>query len=142
MIEIAKIFNMSPKTLRNRCKELGLKRRSFQESMSNIKKKFYSKLSNRKKHWTDNPKRTRTSTGYIQLCVNGEQVYEHRKVWENYYNVKLNPNEEIHHLNGIRDDNRIENLALVTNKNHPRRTLINVLQNRIKFLESKLNERN
>jgi len=40
--------------------------------------------------------------------------------------------EIVHHRNGIRDDNRIENLQLVSDDRH---TQITILGNRIKLLE-------
>ncbi len=37
-------------------------------------------------------------------------VFEHRLIYEEYYNCCLLPFVIIHHINGIIDDNRIENL--------------------------------
>lgn len=52
------------------------------------------------------------SNGYVSLFINGEAIYEHRFVMEQVLGRPLEPFENVHHVNGIRDDNRPENLEL------------------------------
>jgi hypothetical protein len=48
----------------------------------------------------------------------GTYAYEHHLVWWQAHGVVPGPDEVIHHQNGDKHDNRIENLGLLTRKAH------------------------
>jgi hypothetical protein len=64
---------------------------------------------------------TLTKFGYKLIYKKGKQVREHRNIIENYLGRKLKKEEVIHHINGIKYDNRIENLKLIKNQSKHRR---------------------
>jgi hypothetical protein len=56
--------------------------------------------------------------GYVYVQVEGKKVGQHRLVMENYLGRKLEPDERVHHKNGVRSDNAKTNLELWTTA-HP-----------------------
>jgi len=68
----------------------------------------------------------------------GRYVAEHRLVWEKAHGELLPDGWLIHHINGIRDDNRPENLVALKPSGHSGKTLQQLLQKRIRDLESQL----
>lgn len=72
--------------------------------------------------------------GYMLRGMKGGTVFEHRFVWEKH-NGQLPKGWLVHHLNGKRDDNRIENLMGMPRKRHSPTLIIKPYRKRIIELE-------
>ena len=82
-------------------------------SRSCLAKVHLEKFSHLRFKPSNQPKHT-----YKQMTVNGKQVRVHRYMMEQHLGRKLATWEHVHHINNNSQDNRIENLAVLSNSNH------------------------
>uniref|UniRef100_A0A6M3L837 Putative homing endonuclease n=1 Tax=viral metagenome TaxID=1070528 RepID=A0A6M3L837_9ZZZZ len=93
-------------------------------------------------HWRWQGGRKKPRSGYILLYrpdhprAVKRYVPEHILVWEETHHQSLPDGWEVHHINGIKDDNRSKNLLGMRKGKH--RLIIPELQKRIQQLEAQL----
>jgi hypothetical protein len=56
--------------------------------------------------------------GYVMLSVNGQKFAEHRYVMEQHIGRKLTSDEDVHHRDGNKQNNALENLILINHAEH------------------------
>jgi hypothetical protein len=127
---IARQVGLAAKTIVDRLKRAGVNRRTRSD--------YSGAVGARNANWRGG--RFTRNSGYVQLRVGGRYVFEHRFVMENLLKRKLARSEHVHHINGIRDDNRPENLVALDARAHKREgwTLVIALQTRIRQLEEQI----
>lgn len=62
--------------------------------------------------------------GYIRIRVNGKIYPAHRLMWLYVHKEFPKPGMQIDHINGVRDDNRIDNLRLVVSQGNQRNRVV------------------
>lgn len=89
---------------------------------SKQKRKFCSQQCARIYRWEHYTPKQYKENGYIVSYINGYNAKgnakQHRLIMEEAMGRKLGPDEVVHHKNGIKDDNRIENLEVITRSEH------------------------
>ncbi len=73
--------------------------------------------------------------GYRKISVKGKAIPEHRFIMSQYLKRDLRKEEQIHHVNGDKLDNRIENLELWNTSQPPGQRVIDKIKFYAEFLE-------
>lgn len=89
--------------------------------------------------------RVKSKGGYTLLykpghhrITHGNYVYEHIIIWEEANKMTLPEGYVVHHINGVRDDNRPKNLLAVLRKGHSPSLTVKEVQKRLREVEAQL----
>jgi len=97
-----------------KCNRCGKEFKSSKSSQRKFcsKKCYYERMKEAYKYLNN------ITVSYKQISINGNKRDENRRIIEKFIGRKLKRTEIIHHKNGIKNDNSIENLQIVTRKEH------------------------
>lgn len=125
-LEIAQLLDVSKPSVLRRMRELGIRRRTAKEAtaLSTTHRSITQPTGEGHPWWQGG---TRMKVGYLQTMMKDHPeadrfgyIFVHRLVAEQKIGRLLEPDEEVHHINGIRTDNRPENLEVMSKSEHMR----------------------
>ena len=137
---IAEELNTTRDAIIYQFKKLGIKRRTKSEARKLFYKQGFITVTSRRGEEAINWRggRNITKEGYVLLTLKPEDdffkpmcqkvtkgsfaILEHRLVMAKHLGRCLSPLEKVHHLNSDKQDNRIDNLELISPTNHSLRT--------------------
>jgi len=115
--EIVKELSVSKSSVSNWVRDVELTEQQQQKIFGRWKtnyKEIGKNVSNGLKEYYKNNDVYYNYAGY--LIDRGGRV--HRRMMEEYLGRELTNDEDVHHINGIKDDNRIENLVVMSKREH------------------------
>ena len=115
--EISKKFNCSVTPVMRILKENNIKRRQHYQS------------GDKHPYWKGG-RFLHKGDGYFRRGINGSKIKEHRYIWIQENQMPIPKGFVIHHNNGIKTDNRIENLTLLPERFH------HTLHNKVRIMEN------
>lgn len=127
--KISKMFNVSQPQVGRWLRTSGIKSRSFHQSGPDHTrwKGGIRKVQGRFKIWK--PEHPRAD--------HGGYVFQHILIWEKKYG-QIPEGYIVHHLNGIKDDDRIGNFKLMKKSEHSPWLTLQALQKHVRSLEKKI----
>jgi len=146
--EISEIVGCHKLTVRNRLKQADIVFRSTKEAikLATQRDRFNPNISNKGKRngrWKGG--RLKRHDGYIKVlrpnyprAHKDGYVLEHILIWEEAHGQSLPKGWVIHHLNGIRDDNRSVNLVAMPRRGHSKHEESEAFKKRIRQLEAEV----
>lgn len=139
--EVRKILKVAHTTLERQMNEFGIARRTRSEATKLAMAKV-DRTGQRNPNWRGGKWKMKggylyvAAPGHPRATIKGKYVAEHILIWEKTHNQPLPKGWIIHHLNGIKNDNRPENLLALPTKKH--RLLLREYQKHIRQLENEL----
>lgn len=101
----------------------------------------YEKKGSSPKKGTENPSsspvgtRRKTKSGYITIKTETGFRPEHSVIMESAIGRPLRKGETVHHRNGVKDDNRLQNLELWSSSHHPGQRVSDLVSHAVEILE-------
>lgn len=142
--DIAREVGCTVGPVRDSLLALGIKTRSNKQVWQDV-----PRLGDKAGNWRGGRRNWR---GYVYIyapdhpnATKQGYVFEHRLVMEKHLGRLLEPHEIVHHINGVKDDNQVENLELTENGKHISDHFKNshkatALSKRVKQLEARIAE--